>query len=339
MERVLSEVCAAEIVLLGESGHHGDGGAQGFKADLLDRMLDDCPPELIAFEASTYEFERLDPAYAIRRTLRSEILEGQTVSASQIATALGRKWNRNAETRPVAERVAQANGEGVRVIGLDDQLGAVGQDYSNKELVLELTQELEPDMRAQCRDVLRRRIRFEYSADHPRDARERERVQICADLIENASRSRAARPFVRFLRRDALPRDKRSADRDASMSETFQSEYRGGRAVIWAATVHAAKRDNRLGGHVAKAYDRTFALGFSAQSGAYRRMDGAVMQRPELPTGAIEALGPGYLDRVALKAAGERPGAVFGPVQTRDWSDVLDGVVVFKTERPTELVP
>ena len=339
MERVLSEACAAEIVVLGESGHHGDGKAQAFKAELIERMLNACPPELIAFEASTYEFEQLDPAYIIRQTLRNVILDGHTVSASQIATALGRKWNRNAEAWRVAERVARTKGEGVRVIGLDDQVGAVGQDYSNNELVPELTQDLEPDTRARCRDVLRRRIWFDFSTDYPRDARERERVQICADHIENVSRLRAAEPFIRFLRRDALSKHRRSADCDAFMFETFRSEHSGGRAVIWAATVHAAKRDHRLGGRVAEAYDNTFALGFSAQSGAFRRMDGTVAQRPELPPDAIETLGPGYLDRTALMAAGERPGAVSGPIQTGDWSNVLDGLVVFETERPTELVP
>ena len=339
MDRVLADACAAEIVLLGESGHHGDGEAQSFKAGLLDRMLEQCPPRLIAFEASRYEFARLVQYDDVRREGEGRILRRRTVEPSQIAVALGRKWNRNAGMQPVIDTLADFINDGGAVIGLDDQIGAVGQDYSNNRLARDVTERLEPEMREVCAETLRRRIQFDYDNAHPRDAAARAQLSVCADLIEMRSNHRQAAGVVRYLRRDALPADRRSADRDASMFDAFQTRHRGGPAVIWGATVHTAKRGDRLGGQVAERYPNTYSLGFSAQTGAYRRMDGSVAQRPPPPEDAVEWRGPGYLDRAALRAAGARPGAVFGSVQTRDWSDVLDGLVVFETERPSDIAP
>ena len=350
LDRVVADACAAEIVLLGESAHHGDGEAQAFKAALLDRMLDACPPKLIAFEASTYEVERFggpelvsvaacpDGRICVRSGRNVMITRPRPVTDHAVATALGHKWNRNAEMQPVIARLAAWIKEGGNVVGLDDQVGAVGQDYSNDQIAIDLTERLQPEPRAMCRDVLRRRIYFAYDDDHPRDAAERERLQICADLIAMSAPYTAGvtRPFMRYLRRDALPREARSVDRNASMFASFERAYHGGRAVIWGATVHTARHPDRLGGRVASSHDNVYSLGFSAIGGSYRRMDSAVAERPELPDDAVERLGPGYLDRAALRDAGKGQGAVFGTVQSRDWSELQDGLVVFETERATE---
>ena len=339
MERVLTDACAAEIVLLGESGHHGDGEAQAFKAELLQHMLKRCPPDLIAFEASRYEVARLVQYDSVRHQGEGQILRRRVVEPSQLAVALGRKWNRNAEMQPVFDTTAAFMSGGGAVIGLDDQIGAIGQDYSNIQLARDVTQALDPDTRDTCADALRRRIWFDYGDDYPRDAAARTQLAICTDLIELHSRHPQAPGVVRFLRRDALPVERRSADRDASMFDAFHRHYRGGRALIWGATVHTANLSDRLGHYVADASGDVFSLGFSAQSGRFRQMGGHVVHRPDLPQDAVEGLGPGYLDSAALEAAGMRPGAVFGSVQTRNWSRVVDGLVVFETERPTELAP
>jgi erythromycin esterase-like protein len=90
-----------------------------------------------------------------------------------------------------------------------------------------------------------------------------------------------------------------------------------------------------------------FALGFSASGGAFRPTPRATpVAVPAASALSIEARGlagdardNGYLDGHALHDAGRVEGGAFGHQrQTIDWSTALDGLVVFRTERPPEWI-
>jgi erythromycin esterase-like protein len=85
-----------------------------------------------------------------------------------------------------------------------------------------------------------------------------------------------------------------------------------------------------------------FALGFSAYSGSYRVWGTQNRDLPQAAPGSLEAIaiGPGTADAVylgprRLKALGSLGAYVFShEAKLADWSAALDGVVVFREERP-----
>ncbi len=143
------------------------------------------------------------------------------------------------------------------------------------------------------------------------------------------------------------------ARRDREMFANFQRWMArwpaGTKVIVWTATAHAARAPHRFkgfegvqpfGAYLARRYGkRMFALGFAAQGGTTRgRPSPLAIAAPapdslEVFAGPIAPGGTLFLDYAALTGAGVRPGGLFSHVPNiADWSQLLDGVVVFPLE-------
>jgi erythromycin esterase-like protein len=82
------------------------------------------------------------------------------------------------------------------------------------------------------------------------------------------------------------------------------------------------------------------SIGFSALSGSFRQGKGKFATMPTPPADSVEERAlqdsnASYVDKLQLAAFGSSPGAFFyHSYQTLAWSSFLDGVVVFRSERP-----
>ena len=130
LKTVTRDLCGREIVMLGESATHGDGHTEAFKVALVERLVNECGFDNVVFEASHYEFINL------ARRLRTE----QTVSAEQVFSATKGFWRSDREFQPLIPfLLAKAQSGQISLGGMDDQLGEVGQEYANVEMISELT--------------------------------------------------------------------------------------------------------------------------------------------------------------------------------------------------------
>ena len=356
LEGAVHDLCNHDVALLGEADH-GDGTTVAFKVALVQRLVTRCHYNALFFEGSHYEFLNLS------RRLRAR----QPVSPEQVATAIGGLWKFDRELAPLIPFLAAQAGSGrLRLGGIDDQLGGLGQTYENDEMPAELTAFLAAGRGAECREALHRRIYSESTNDAP----ERARLQSClAEIGDAVARSPALdRPdredllemvasAARFVARPTSDMVAYVHDRDRSMYLNFRwladRLPPGSRIIVWASTSHIAKDGavtgdyvgaRNLGSYLHESYGRrAFALGFTALGGAHFW----TRREPSRPIasaspGSLEVLalsGSGadaaYLGTRQLRALGAVPGSMFlhRPV-TASWASVLDGVVVFREEQP-----
>jgi erythromycin esterase-like protein len=179
------------------------------------------------------------------------------------------------------------------------------------------------------------------------------------DLAMIASLKRNfARDFSNDIpnRVDAIIRD--SNARDRSMYLNFQwlmSRLSGNtKVIVWAATTHVAKNLNGVSGqdrlvpfgsYIRHEYaDRSFALGFSAYSGSYGMARQPVRQLGVAPPSSLEGQAfakddadTRYFGLNQLRTFGAITARPTGPdFKTAKWDEVLDGLVVFRQERPPD---
>jgi erythromycin esterase-like protein len=353
------DLCGREVALLGEADH-GDGRAVSFKAALVRELVTRCHYDAVFFEGSFYEFLNFS------RRLRI----GQAVSPDLVSAAIGGLWKFDAELAPLIPFLfAEARAGRLVLGGIDDQAGGFQQPYSNDAMSAEMAGLLESGRRAECGETLRRRIYGDYQ---PADAAAmRARAGSClAEIGRAVARSRdldgpsraemlaMTAGFARFNGRDPADMDRYIQGRDRSMYLNFRwladrlPPRR--RIIVWAATSHVAKdgtvrggydaNGRNFGSYVHEAYGRrAFALGFSALAGAhYWSRSEPRRSLPVAAPGSLEARalagsasGTFYLGPARVAALGTLPGSLFShaPASAR-WSDVVDGVVVFREERP-----
>jgi erythromycin esterase-like protein len=353
------DLCGKQVALLGENGFHGEGKSVAFRAFLIRRLVTRCGYRAVFFEASHADFLAVDRA--ARR--------GQPLTEAMVLSAIGGKWNKDAELAPLVTFLAgEARARRVTLGGLDDQLGSAGAFYSLDAMPAELAQFLPPGRREQCGAALRQRVRWEYSDASHHDAAGIARLQSCLAEMRTATSASHADPDLRDERlqmiasaqadisRDFLPIKANIAGRDRSMYLNFRwlaaRLKPGTKIIVWAANQHVAKdaaldpnftaRGN-LGAYIHAAYGpRAFALGFSAASGSFRWSRGEF--RPIVPAapGSLEAsltAGAGeaaYAGPARLQSLGARASVLFSfqkPVSA-DWSRMFDGLVVFRASRP-----
>jgi len=234
-----------------------------------------------------------------------------------------------------------------------------------------LTGLLTDERRRECRDSLRRRMDA-----FPGSEAEQARLRSClAESRKMVSESRALDSATRDERLQMLANFERLAarypwhvpsyirGRDLSMYVNFR--WLAGRLpprskiIVWAQNSHIVKDAvvtgdyvagaGNLGAYVRQAYGPgSFALGFSAASGSYYAGPGEPARRIE-PSGrdSLEALAlaggtpeAAYLGPGRLRGIGPVPGSLFfyRPVTAR-WSDIVDGLVVFREQRPPARSP
>lgn len=354
LDAAVADMCDRNVVLLGEPANHGDAGAITLKTDIVRRLLDDCGFDALFVEASFYDFLELE-----RRRDR-----GDAVTRAQVSSAIGGIWNRWVEGQPLIELIHDRFSTGrLRIGGIDDQLGSAGAIYSLEAMPAELSSALPARLAAACRQTLRGHILGETGDD----AAKRAAVGDCLDAVDVALRramprnDRAVRRamlagYRRAFSRDMLPRTALGAARDAAMWANFRWLHRrlprGSKVIVWTATVHAARaptpgREAPFGQHLAAAFGpRSFALALGAAGGHYAE-GGSRREIVHPSPGSLEAVAVAgsaaaatYLDRGALARIGTVPSTMLDhePV-TANWSQIVDGVIVLRTERAPVRLP
>lgn len=350
-ERVVHDLCHRRLALIGEATH-GDGTTEAFKVELVQALVDRCGYRAVLFEASRYEFADLNRRLAV----------GEAIGSADLAEAVGGLWNADVAFQPMLPFLAdRARRRRIVLGGLDYQLGSRNAHYELDRLPLELTAALPAARATECRTIFHQRMWSDYPQPYGRA--DHDRVLAClADVRASLLRPPLGRGGRMWLEMADGFRDWITSDlgtpaeqvraRDAAMAaQALRLVDRlpaGTKVIVWTATVHAA-RIGAIPGEVpmgqilaARFGGRMFALGFSAAGGSYRwdRLESRPV--PLAAAGSLErrALGSGtdvgYLDRTALSAAGTaNAGALRHSPAPRRWSDVLDGLVVFREERPS----
>jgi erythromycin esterase-like protein len=355
LSAAVQDLCGRQVALLGESATHGMGHSTAFKAALVERLVRRCGFRTVLFEASHYDF------LALSRALR----RGDAAPA-MLGSALGGLWNRDAGIQSfLGFLFDQAKSGEVTLGGLDYQLGSAGAFYSLEAMPGELAGWLPEAGRGACRDALRRRMRWEYASAEAYEDAARAQITDCLTRIGQAARTSPrgdARTIAlqlvdnaaRAIRADGLSDSARANDREAALYANFRRfAARGGKIIVWAATVHLARdagADPRFAGGrtfgaaLSHAYGkRAFVLGFSALGGSYRLNRRETRVLPAAPPGSIEAqafagadVDSVYVGAARLAALGRRGAGIFrrDAFTDADWSKAVDAVVVFREEYP-----
>jgi erythromycin esterase-like protein len=125
------------------------------------------------------------------------------------------------------------------------------------------------------------------------------------------------------------------------------------KVIVWAATTHVAKDLSGVSGsegvipfgsHIRRDFgDRAFALGFSAYSGSYAMTGQPPRQLSAAPGDSLDARAIAkrqtYLSLGELREMGAIPARALGAAfKTTRWDEVVDGMAVFREERPPEFL-
>lgn len=345
-------VCGKQVVMLGESASHGDGQTESFKVALVKRLVQECGFDRMYFEASYYEFIN------IARQLRMR----KAVTTDQISAAIGGLWKFDNEFKPLVPFLQRKAADGTIALGgLDDQLGQLGQSYSNDTLLADLSKVLPERERAACRDVLHRRV---YSDGYAQA--EEAKLAYCLAEIRRTYEAESAKDRVsrdedlemidamqRWSQRDSFVRGNQIAARDRSMFHNFEWLQRQHaerhKTILWMATVHAAKRGDpgwgdrtgvNFGSLVHQEYGaQAFVCGFSALEGSYRQGP-EIHEQPTAPVDSLERrvmqeakAESVFLGPKQLASYGTIPAAIFRHnYESLPWSEYVDGVVIFRRE-------
>jgi erythromycin esterase-like protein len=358
IDKAAADLCDKDVALLGESDH-GDGHTVAFKAELVRRLVIRCRFNAIFFEASHYDL------LALARKQRA----GERISAEDVAASIGLLWKLDTEMKPLIAWMAdEANKKRVYLGGLDDQLGSAGAPYSMDRMPLDMAGLLSPPEREQCADLLARRIRSDFPASSPYSPQKREAIETCLASMRRALAAGAPTPvrdeqaemvatIARAVSRDFGDDAKYAAARDRSMYSAFHwlsaRLQRPRKVIVWAASSHVAKLpaapgryqgEPNFGSLLRADYGRrSFALGFSAAGGSYRKSPRSAVT-PPVPSAAPDSLERRALAGTAIRYLDERELARLGPSAAGfffhaplvlAWSTVFDGAVVFEEERPT----
>jgi erythromycin esterase-like protein len=326
IDRVVADVCSKQVVLLGEATHR-DGETFLVKTTLVKRLIDECGFKTVLVESGVYDY------IALRRA----IARGNATLA-HLTSAIGKMWTHAADLAPLFEDLfARAAAKQIVIGGIDDQISSTAT-FAQTALPALLAAD------AACETELGRFTRYEY--DQPYDAAARDRVLACLARARPANDEDAAMAaaLTRLVERSLDQGPGGFAARDASMFELLRWHAKsGGKLLVWCHSIHAAKRGDPmpLGAHVHRTYgDRAAAIGFSAVSGEYARVGQPARALEPPPPDSLEAAATGaitYFDRAALAKRGAIKARPY-EYQFREarWADLLDGMIVLQTERPTK---
>lgn len=361
LDRVVADACGKSVVLLGEDNAHGSGLTLDLKVRLVRRLVDECGFSAVLFESQVYDFLYLDAAYRARRA-----------TPEQLADAVGGLWSTARGFDPLVDYLhRQATAGKVRLFGLSPMLGEAMGLYAQKYLASDVGRLIRPPFRDGCIEAIRRHANWTYDDAHPYGPDVGVQLASCA----NAMRSGIGHPIDARLAgaeagliADNLSRmastigvtDLETANiRDRAMAENAQWVLarlpKKAKAIVWCATVHAAKAmpeaaETRvpMGSYLHRTLgDRMMAVGFTALSGSLARFGSPPFELPALPADALErhALDGrdtplAYLDHEQLAALGTITARPLDSTrsQSADWSGVVDGLLVLRTERPVERI-
>jgi len=348
LSAVKTAMCDKQVVLLGEGAGHNEGATTAFKSQVARELIQDCGFSLIVFESSFYQFVDLNRSLS----------DGQKISREEIDASIGGLWANQVEVEPLVKFLHEAaNDRQVTIAGMDDQIAGRGQDYANFELPTELTEGLKVEQKTKCRAAMKKHVYWAYNDSDRYDASKKQFILSCLEAPEDREDTQMAAMRVSLMRnfqRDLLGDEAHYTGRARSMYDNFEYWFdnRGNpKTIVWSSTVHAAKTgrlspsfgelvQNRFG-------DDAYTLGFSALSGTRGRPGRENIALPEAPDTAIETIvfedaedDIIFVDSKTLTAFGTAPAAALtNKYETRDWAAELDGLIVFRTQRPPTLMP
>jgi erythromycin esterase-like protein len=351
---VVRDLCGKSVAMLGESPLHGFGKTLEFKVELVRRLVDECHFNAFFIESGIYDFLN------IQRRLKS----GQEVTDPMVAAAIGGLWATR-EVQPLIPFLLERAKAGSVVLGgLDDQLGR--GTWAQRDMPADLAGHLKGEERSRCLAILQRHLLWQYGSDSPYSAADKALILGCLDRVDgreydvaivDSMKRLLARDFRADVPAGANARVLDGNERDRSMYLNFQWLMARlpthSKVILWAATTHVAKDLSGVSGdegmvsfgsYVHKEFgDRAFALGFSAYSGSYAMTGQPVRQLNAAPEDSLDgraiADGKSYVSLSELRKMGAIPGRALGAgFKTARWDEVVDGMVVFREERPPEFV-
>lgn len=362
---VVHDLCDKRIALLGESPTHGFGNTMRFKVEIVQRLVDECHFDAFFIESGAYDFLN------IQRILKA----GQTITQPMIAAAIGGLWA-NGDVAPLIPFLADRAQRGVLVLGgLDDQLGrgTYAQNQMPADLVTYLGGEDRARCLAVLQRHMLWQYANDspYSAKDKALIlaclnRVEARLPPASAAGDAVYRRAMIENLKRTLARDFEPDATAGVDRETrSFNERDDSMYRnfvwlmsrlpaGSKVIVWTATTHAAKdlsgvagqeRRVSLGSYIHREYQReAFVLGFSAYAGSYARAAQSVRPLEPATDSSVEArafansdTSTRYLDAARIRALGRIAARPLGTgFTTATWSEILDGLVIFREERPPQ---
>jgi len=345
---------------------HGFGKTLEFKVEVVRRLVNECHYNAFFIESGAYDL----------LNIQKRLKAGRAVTEPMIAAAIGGLWaNREVEPLlPFLLEKAQSGS--LVLGGLDDQLGrgTYAQQQMPADLVEYLqggdrvrclailqkhtlwqyTNEAPygPKDKALilgCLDAIQAHL------TPPRDG---DAGGYDLAMIENLKRY-FARDFKEDARRGVDLATQGFNDRDLSMYMNFQwftSRLAAhSKVIVWTATTHASKGSTGvppgqekfvpLGSYIQREFKSdAFVLGFSATSGTYAMARQPARPLVEAPANSLEARAfdeagaeVRYFNPVDLRKLGSLLARPLGPdFKTANWGDVLDGLVVFREERPPQ---
>ena len=364
-DMVVHDMCGKRVALLGESPTHGFAKTLELKVEIARRLVNECGYNAFFIESGAYDFLNIQKSFESKKP----------VTESMIAAAIGGLWA-NKEVEPLVPFLLEKAQRGALVLGgLDDQLGR--GTYAQQQMPADLAALLDGDDRARCLAILQKHTLWQYTNDAPYGPKDKALILGCLDQIESSLSAPGKSGHVyeramvenlkRYFARDLRDAVGPAADvetesfngRDRSMSMNFawlMSRLPArSKVIVWTATIHAAKsltgvpgREKfvPLGSYIRREFkSESFVLGISAFSGSYAMGRQAPRPLSAAPPSSFENFAfaenqsdSRYFNRAQIGELGSRPARLLGSdFRTANWSDVFDGLVVFREEHPPHL--
>jgi erythromycin esterase-like protein len=367
---VIPDLCGKSVALLGESPVHGFGKTLDFKVALVRRLVQECHYNALFIESPAYDFihiqGQLHAGQQVTDAMISVAIGGLWANKEVQSLVPFLTQKANAGTLILGGLDDQLgrgtwaqhemSAELVQSLPPDEHARCLA--VLQKHTLWQYTDEA-PYSSADkakivgCLDEIEARIpqpqeHASLSADQDRTMIQSLKRNFARDFTENdfSKPSQA----VKWMN-----------DRDRSMQINFQWWLSHlpphSKVIVWAATVHTAKDlssaptfEGRvpLGFYIRQEFkDQAFSLGFSAYSGSYITVRPPAHPLSPAPADSLEARSlvgidaeTVYLSRKQLHSLGDVPARPLGlNFTTTRWDNVLDGLIVFREERPPQIVP
>jgi len=360
IDQLINDACDSRVVLLGEDLNHGSGKTIEVKSLLVQRLIDECGFDGVVFESQIYDFLALGEDFA-----------NHIATREKLADAIGGLWSTTAELDPLIDILMQRALDGkVHLMGMDPQLGGATQLYSQERLAerLGLASTLPATQSASCGYDIRRLTDWSFDDESPNDEDFRKRLKHCLEDIQahvpssddgneverTAVMTRNFLVYLEMREQFQLGEQLRASEvRDESMYENLawfrRQQHDRDKTIVWTATTHAIRKGDSpssfksLGHWIDDAWgSETFVVGFSAVGGEYGRQRRSPTSLSAMPEDAIESIafnsGSGdlvYLNKSSLSSIGSVSGRAidFSRPSIRNWGQLLDGMLIFRTER------
>lgn len=367
-DKVVHDLCGRSVALLGESPLHGFGRTLEFKIVLVRRLIDECHYNAVFFESGIYDFLN------IQKKLKS----GEAVTEPMLATAIGGLWATREVQPLIPFLVDRLKTGAVTVGGLDDQLarGTYAQHEMSSDLVAYLPGDAkvrclavlqkhtfwqytdespyspkDKSLILGCLNEIETRV----SKAPPAEAPSGEYDLAVIDSLKRTLARDFRQGVPAGMDMDTLDGNERDRSMYLNLQWFVSRLPSNSKIIIWAATTHVAKdlsgvdgEEHRvpLGSYVHHDFKgRAFALGFSAYSGSYARTGQPVRELSVAPGDSLEGrafVGQDfdaiYMSRKQLQRFGSIQARLRSDFKAAKWSDVLDGMLIFRKENPPDFI-